>query len=251
MPIRARVMTLTAAGFVVAGLSLGSQPDTVQGQTSAPAATLYEGARLINGAGGPAIENAAFVVSGGKFTAVGRAGQVQAPAGAARVSLAGKTVMPSIVDTHIHAAAENRQALIDQLQGKAYYGVAAVLSLGTDPGDLAFQVRNEIIPERRAAAHGRPRHHVAGTRPHRRAVLDHQRGGSAEGRAGARRAQGGHRQDLGGRSRRQVQEAVARALRSGHRRSAQEQAPRHRAHLHAGRCEGAAEGGRSTPSRTA
>ena len=146
MPIRARVMTATAAGFVVVGLSLGNQPGTVQGQTPAPAATLYEGARLINGAGGPPIDNAAFVVSGGKFTAVGRAGQVQAPAGAARVSLAGKTVMPSIVDTHIHAAAENRQALIDQLQGKAYYGVAAVLSLGTDPGDLAFQVRNETIP---------------------------------------------------------------------------------------------------------
>jgi imidazolonepropionase-like amidohydrolase len=137
--------TLIAAGLVGAVLGLGSQPTTAQGQTPAQT-TIYEGARLINGAGGPPVDNAAFVVSGGKFTAVGRTGQVQAPAGAARVSLAGKTVMPAIVDTHIHAASEKRDTLIEQLQGKAYFGVGAVLSLGTDPGDLASQVRNEVIP---------------------------------------------------------------------------------------------------------
>ena len=146
MRIPLPVMTLTAAAFVVAVLFLGSRPVVLQGQTPPQTTTLYEGARLINGAGGPAIDNAAFVVSGGKFTAIGRAGQVQAPAGATRVSLAGKTVMPSIVDTHIHAASETRDSLLDQLQGKAYFGVAAVLSLGTDPGDLAFQLRSELIP---------------------------------------------------------------------------------------------------------
>ena len=145
MRIRLPVLTLTLAALVVAGLGIGSGPVALLGQTP-PAATLFEGARLVNGTGGPPIDNAAFVVSGGKFTAVGRAGQVQPPAGATRVSLAGKTVMPSIVDTHIHAASETRDSLLEQLQGKAYFGVAAVLSLGTDPGDLAFQVRSEIIP---------------------------------------------------------------------------------------------------------
>ena len=147
--MRARSVKLTGAVTAVAIAALWlAAPESAplpEAQTP-PAATLFEGARLINGTGGPPIDNAAFVVSGGKFAAVGRAGQVQAPAGAARVSLAGKTVMPSIVDTHIHAAADNREALIGQLQGKAYWGVGAVLSLGTDPGDLAFQVRNEIIP---------------------------------------------------------------------------------------------------------
>ena len=134
---------------VVVACAVALRPGTassILAQTPASAPTLFEGARLINGTGGPAIENSAFVVSGGRFTAIGRAGQVQAPAGAARVSLAGKTVMPAIVDAHIHAASEKRETLIDQLQGKAYYGVGAVLSLGTDPGDLAFQVRNEVIP---------------------------------------------------------------------------------------------------------
>jgi imidazolonepropionase-like amidohydrolase len=116
---------------------------TLRGQT--PSATVYEGARLINGAGGPAIDNAAFVVEGGRFTQVGRAGQLKIPAGAARVSLAGKTVMPAIVDTHVHPA-NTRDAVIGQLQGKAYYGVSAVMSLGTDPGDMAFKLRDERLP---------------------------------------------------------------------------------------------------------
>ncbi len=81
----------------------------------------------------------------GRFVQVGRADQVKVPAGAAKVDLAGKTVMPAIIDTHTHLAT-TREELINQLQGKAYYGVGVAMSLGTDTGDVAFQVRNEIIP---------------------------------------------------------------------------------------------------------
>jgi hypothetical protein len=52
---------------------------------SAASATLFEGARLIAGGETAPIEDSAFVVQDGKFTAVGRRGQVQAPSGAARV----------------------------------------------------------------------------------------------------------------------------------------------------------------------
>jgi imidazolonepropionase-like amidohydrolase len=67
------------------------------------------------------------------------------PAGATRVNLTGKTVMPAIVDTHTHMPV-TRDALIDSLQRKAYYGAGVVMSLGQDTGDVAFQVRDEIIP---------------------------------------------------------------------------------------------------------
>ena len=53
--------------------------------------------------------------------------------------------MPAIVDTHTHMAV-TREALVDQLQRKAYYGVGVVMSLGQDTGDVAFQVRDELIP---------------------------------------------------------------------------------------------------------
>ena len=125
-----------------------SGPDVEQAPAPAPAAskvTAFEGARLITGDGSAPIENAVFVVENDRFVQAGPAGDVQVPAGATRVNLSGKTVMPAIVDTHTHMPT-NRDALIEALQRKAYYGAAVVTSLGQDTGDVAFQVRDEIVP---------------------------------------------------------------------------------------------------------
>jgi imidazolonepropionase-like amidohydrolase len=107
-------------------------------------AVVYEGARLIVG-DGKAIESAAFVVENGRISQVGARGQIKAPAGASRVDLTGKTVMPAIVDAHTHMPTE-RQALVDLLERKAYFGVAAVISMGQDNNDVAFQVRQDPVP---------------------------------------------------------------------------------------------------------
>jgi imidazolonepropionase-like amidohydrolase len=116
-------------------------------------AVLFEGARLIVGDGRAPIENSAFVVGNGRFLRVGRKGQLRAPDGAVRVDVTGKTVMPALVNLHGHLgyasdlsfAAENytRETLIDHLNRYAYYGVGAVLTLGTDAGDLASLLREE------------------------------------------------------------------------------------------------------------
>jgi imidazolonepropionase-like amidohydrolase len=66
------------------------------------------------------------------------------PAGAARVSLAGKTVMPMVVDTHVHLS-PTRELLIRDLRRRAYYGVSAALSLGADNYDL-LDMRGQVIP---------------------------------------------------------------------------------------------------------
>ena len=121
---------------------------STSGSTQAPQAagvTVFEGARLITGDGTAPIENSAFIVANNRFTQVGRRGQVNVPAGASRVDLTGKTVMPAIVDAHTHMPV-TRDALIDSLQRKAYYGAGVVMSLGQDTGDVAFQVREETIP---------------------------------------------------------------------------------------------------------
>ena len=134
--------------LVIIGLFFAAALST-PGATQAPqtgGVTVFEGARLIVGNGSAPIEDATFIVQGNRFTQVGRRGQLNVPAGAARVDLAGKTVMPAIVDTHAHFAV-TREALIGQLQRKAYYGVGVVMSLGQDTGDVAFQVREETIPD--------------------------------------------------------------------------------------------------------
>jgi imidazolonepropionase-like amidohydrolase len=135
-------MKRSLVALALAALAIWSV--TTAAQTPATV-TVFEGARVIVGDGSAAIDNAAFVVDGGRITQVGRAGAIKPPAGAARVSLAGKTVMPAIVDTHTHMP-DTREALVDALRRKAYYGVSAVMSLGQDAGDLAFKVRDEQIP---------------------------------------------------------------------------------------------------------
>src|SRR4029453_9602522 len=113
--------------------------------------TIYEGARLIAGDGRPAIERSAFIVQNGTITRVGRAEDVKAPAGAMRVDLTGKTVMPTLIDIHTHTGFQkgatsrpekySPETIIDDLNRALYFGVSAVVSEGIDPGDAAFKIR--------------------------------------------------------------------------------------------------------------
>ena len=109
----------------------------------AQSVTAFEGARLIVG-DGRVVENATLVVEGTRILQAGSAADVRVPAGATRVSLAGKTVMPMIVDTHVHLNT-TRDALIRDLKQRAYFGVSAALSLGLDGFEL-LGMRNELIP---------------------------------------------------------------------------------------------------------
>jgi imidazolonepropionase-like amidohydrolase len=127
---------------VAAGISLGFLAGCAV-PVSERAVTAYEGARLIAG-DGRVIENATLVVEGTKIAQVGGPGGVRVPAGATRVSLAGKTVMPMIIDTHVHLS-DTREALIRDLRRRAYYGVSAALSMGTD-GYSLLDMRGETIP---------------------------------------------------------------------------------------------------------
>jgi imidazolonepropionase-like amidohydrolase len=122
-------------------------------------AQLFEGARLITGDGSVPIENSAFLVAGNRIVAVGRKGEVRLPAGAMRVDLAGKTVMPALVDAHTHlgwqviktgrigADTYTRENLEDHLRRCAYYGIAAVQSMGIDKGEIPYQVRANPLPD--------------------------------------------------------------------------------------------------------
>ena len=143
------------APLVAAALALASVPAT--GQTPGPPgqAVLYEGARLITGDGTTPIESSAFLVQGSRFVRVGRKGEVQAPAGAARVDLTGKTVIPALIDAHSHigymkhltSGPQNytRENIVDHMRRFAYFGVAASLAMGSDFGELPFQLRDELM----------------------------------------------------------------------------------------------------------
>ena len=81
-------------------------------------AVAFEGARVIVG-DGDVIENGTIVVEADRLTAVGESAAIEVPAGATRVDLAGRTVMPAIIDTHVHLRS-TRDELVEDLQRKAY-----------------------------------------------------------------------------------------------------------------------------------
>ena len=123
-------------------------------------AVIYEGARLIVGdAATPPLDDGAFVVQNGLITAIGRRGAVTAPAGATRVDLTGKTVMPALINVHAHLGYEQytsvtgdsqsehytAENLLDHFQREAFYGVGTVNDGGTAvvPISLQFQMDQE------------------------------------------------------------------------------------------------------------
>ena len=105
--------------------------------------TAYEGARLIVG-DGRVVGNGTLVVDGSKLAQAGPVADVRVPAGAKRVSLAGKTAMPMLIDTHVHLST-TREPLLRDLRARAYWGVSGALSMGTD-GYEVLGVHNEVIP---------------------------------------------------------------------------------------------------------
>ena len=112
---------------------------------------LFEGARIIPGDGAPAIESGALLVEGGTITRIGRKGEIAPPAGAMRIDLDGKTVMPTIVSAHVHPgfqkgltySVENftRETILDDLNRALYFGISVVMSQGIEKGDVMYQIR--------------------------------------------------------------------------------------------------------------
>src|ERR1700730_14289856 len=131
-------------GLLVLAVALAANPAFAQ-------TILFEGARIIPGDGSPAIENGALLVEGGGISRVGRKGEIAAPAGAARIDLGGKTVMPAIVSAHVHPgfqrgltySADNftRETILDDLNRALYFGISTVMSQGIEKGEVMYQIR--------------------------------------------------------------------------------------------------------------
>ena len=182
-----RRMFLSAACLIfAAALAAFAQPAAAQGPT------VYEGARLIVGDGSAPIEDAAFLVEGNRFTQVGRKGQVTVPAGATRVDLTGKTVIPA----HRRRArpsglprCRHRQDVEGEFHARELHRPPAALRLSRRRrghqhrhrhGRPRVQAARRDDPQRGAHPHRRPRPRLSGLRARRRlaqrrAVCGHQR----------------------------------------------------------------------------
>ena len=96
----------------------------------AAAVRAFTGFTLIDGTGAAPVPNATLLVRNGRILAVGPSSRVRIPAGAERVTLDGKFVMPGLINGHGHASS------IADLATYAAYGVTTVFSLGDEPADV-------------------------------------------------------------------------------------------------------------------
>ena len=153
----------------------------------------------------------------GTITAVGTAASVKIPAGATRVKVSGKTIMPGMINAHGHvgdvrglkASQEfyTPEHVKHQLAVFARYGVTTVFSLGGD-GPAGVQVRDEKPA-------GIARLFVAGP------VIAGVRSGGRAGRGRRRQGdEGRHREDPRRRQPGRGKEDARRGLPCGHRSGA-------------------------------
>jgi imidazolonepropionase-like amidohydrolase/Tol biopolymer transport system component len=121
------------------GLPIGF---TVKGDIPTGVVALV-GARVItmgNLAAGPiqgapgVIENATVIVDGNRITAVGPAASISVPAGAQRIDVTGRTIMPGIIDAHGHLGGES-SGLIAQTSWPLAANLAFGVTTSHDPSN--------------------------------------------------------------------------------------------------------------------
>jgi enamidase len=107
----------------------------------------------VDGTDRPPLVDGVVVVAGDRIRAVGPRASVAIPAGARRIELAGRAVIPGLIDLHVHLSAVGAvrgQAFgAEDLQAFLAAGVTAVRSTG-DAFPWILEVRGDLAAGRRA-----------------------------------------------------------------------------------------------------
>jgi len=95
------------------------------------------GGTLIDGTGRAAIVDSAIVMQEGRFTAVGKRGEVSLPQGAEVIDAKGKTILPGLIDGHCH---------LRDWMGEVYlhFGVVICPTISNNPVDWVIAQREGV-----------------------------------------------------------------------------------------------------------
>jgi imidazolonepropionase-like amidohydrolase len=124
-------MRLYTSPLLSALCALVTVASTAAAQSSVKA---FTDLRLIGPAGETPLGTSVIVVRDGRIVAVGPTGRTNIPAGAQRISLGGKVVIPGLINSHGHINTP------DDLKTYAAYGVTTIVSLGGET-DAVFAAR--------------------------------------------------------------------------------------------------------------
>jgi imidazolonepropionase-like amidohydrolase len=135
---------------------------------------VFTGATLIDGTGGPPVAEAVVVVEGDRIQAAGPVGQVEVPAGAEAIDVAGKWLIPGLINCHAHLCLDGSPDTIAALLQRTTpentliaavhasdtlrAGVTAIRDLGSTDGidfGLKKAVNQGLVPGPRMLVSGR------------------------------------------------------------------------------------------------
>ena len=113
-----RISTRVAAGLLGTLLvCAGSSFQSSLAQAPAGGTFALTGGRVIDGTGAAPLERATIVIADGRIQAVGATATV--PDGATRIDMAGKTIVPGLINAHGHLNADqSTRPIRDKLAGQ-------------------------------------------------------------------------------------------------------------------------------------
>ena len=134
-----RRLCLSAAGLTLILSGCGESavpPETVVPEAEAGLALV--GGQLIVGTGAAPVADSVVVIRDGRIDSAGPRDTTPVPAGAVTLDMTGKTIMPGLVNLHVHYR-EGPEEIERQFQSQLYYGVTTARSIGSDsPERVAF-----------------------------------------------------------------------------------------------------------------
>ena len=78
------------------------------GQEHPPVVVAVTADRMVDVLAGTEVQKPVVIITDGRITAVGRQGEVRIPAGARHIDLPGRTILPGLIDMHVHLDADAR-----------------------------------------------------------------------------------------------------------------------------------------------
>ncbi len=114
------------------------------------------GGKLIDGTGSAPVTDSVVVIRDGRIETTGTRGATAVPADAEVIDVTGKTIIPGLVNLHVHYRG-GPEDIERQFQRQLYYGVTTGRSIGSDSAESV-----SFLLEANAGRPGYPRAYTAG-----------------------------------------------------------------------------------------
>ncbi len=94
--------------ILLAATALGIAVAPAAAEEGHPAVVAVTADRMVDVLAGTEVAKPVVIITDGRISAVGRQGEVTIPAGAKRIDLPGRTILPGLIDMHVHLDADAR-----------------------------------------------------------------------------------------------------------------------------------------------